>query len=93
MSGKPKDPQLMKRDFPYWISLVAYIFLGVPLVFTIASQVILGPLRVVKLLFEPPEWMDVYLITPLFYVGFALSVWVVWWVWKRLSSQLASRAA
>ena len=92
MSGSSKDAPVAKRDIAYWLSLVAYILLGVPLVFTVAAQVILGPLRVVKLL-DPPEWVDTYFITPLFYVGFALSVWVVWWVWKRLARQLASRAA
>ena len=92
MSGRPEDSPVAKRDLVYWVSLVAYILLGIPLVFTVAAQVILGPLRVVKLL-GPPEWLDAYIITPLSYAGFALSFWVVWWVWRRLSRQLASRAA
>ena len=91
MSGRPEDSPVPRRDLTYWISLVAYIFLGVPLVITVASHVVLAPILVVKL-FNPPEWLDFYVLTPLSYAGFVLSVWAVWWVWKLFSRQLASRA-
>jgi hypothetical protein len=92
LSAARNDSPGPKRDFAYWATVVAYCIFGVPLVFTVASHVILAPLVVLKM-FDPPEWVDIYLFTPLSYLGFALSVWAVWWGWKILSRQLASRAA